>query len=491
MTFPGGQKVVLVGLDSVDVEYVEPRLAMLPHLRRLLGEGPLRRLDSPAHVMSASVWPTFYTATAPGVHGQYFPMQWDPARMRLRHVAADWLGCEPFWRPLAREGLPVTTLDVQCVFPAGTPDGVEVVNWGVQAFGGFHCNRPEIGAEIVRRFGHDAMRFDAPVDKSPARLATMRRRLLASAARRGELARWLMRETQWRLFTVVFTECHRAGHYFWPAGDDAHARGAAETLAEIHRAVDEEVGRLLECVDLDTTTVVVFSLLGMDANRSQMHFVPAVLDRVNAAFAAGNGQPARPQRSVMRTLRGALPAALQERVALAVPEPLRDWVIGRAFTGGVAWSRTPGFALPTGGEGYVRLNLVGRERTGCLPHGAEAHRRYLAALEEGFRSFHDADTGEPLVREVHHPTDDFPGPRSTHLPDVAIGWRPARPATTIRSERLGTLTGRLATGRSGNHRPSAFAAVAGPARTSPRAAALGTIVDLARFVRDTVIGTQA
>ena len=75
--------------------------------------------------MSACVWPTFFTGTLPGHHGQYFPIQWDPASMELKHVDSSWLDCEPFWRPLARAGLPVTTLDVQMTFPSRTPDGVE------------------------------------------------------------------------------------------------------------------------------------------------------------------------------------------------------------------------------------------------------------------------------------------------------------------------------------------------------------------------------
>jgi len=478
----------LIGLDSVDVDWVEGNLGTLPNLRRLLTDGAMRRLASPAHVMSASVWPTFYTATPPGEHGQYFPMQWDPSTMRLRHVGPEWIDCEPFWRPLARRGLPVTTLDLQCAFPATTGDGVEIVNWGVEAFGGYHCNRPDLGREIVRRFGHDTMRFDAPVDKSAARLTTMRRRLLASVARRGELARWLLRTTEWRLFLAVFPEAHRAGHYFWPHDDAAHGRDDRDTLGEIHRAIDVEIGRLLDAVDLRTTSVDAFSLLGMEANRSQMHFVQPVVDRVNAAFAASLGMRARPQRGVMRQLRRVLPAALQERVALTVPEPVRDWVIGRAFTGGLDWHRTPAIALPTGGEGYVRLNLVGREAAGCLPPDDARAAQYRTLLEASLRSLRDADTDEPLVDAIHHPTVEFVGPRAHHLPDVSIAWRPRRPATVVRSETLGTFTGRLATGRAGNHRPAAFATILGPARSAPRVATLETIVDLGRFVRDVASG---
>src|SRR6266545_1823378 len=451
MPTTNGSRVLLIGLDLLDIDYALSHIGSLPNLQRVFAGGVVRRLDSPGNVMSASVWPTFYTGTLPGEHGQYFPMQWDPATMRLRHVASDWIDCEPFWRPLARQGLPVTTLDVQAAFPSRTTAGTEIVNWGVEAFGGFHCNQPELGREI---------------------------------------ARWLLTNTTWKLFIAVFPECHRAGHYFWRDPTEEASEASDDALLDAHRTIDREVGALLEAVDLRDTSVIVFSLLGMGPNQSQMHLVPPVIDRINAAFASRDGAsaPARRARRIVRRLRERLPARLQERVALSVPEPVRDWVTGRAYAGAVDWHRTPAFPLPTGGEGYIRLNIQGRETPGCLERGSALHQRYLETLREGFLSLRDAETGEPLVETVNAPPLRFPGPRSDYLPDLAIAWRPGAPATAVHSDRLGSFTGRLKTGRGGNHRSTAFAAVAGPARDSRRPASLETIIDLADLVRDLALG---
>lgn len=491
-----GSRVLLIGLDSADLDYIEPRLGFFPNLRRLFAEGVVRRLESPGSVMSACVWPTFFTASHPGEHGQYFPIQWDPARMELRHVDSDWIDCEPFWRPLAREGLAVTTLDVQMVFPNRTNSGVEVVNWGSNTLGGFHCNQPEIGREIERRFGSHVLDADVPVEKSPKRFASIRKSLLAGVRRRGELSRWLLTNTTWDLFITVFQECHRAGHYFWK-DDAAPTAGASpndDVMLEVHRAIDVEVGALLEAVDLRDTSVILFSLLGMGRNRAQMHLVPEIVKRINAAFAAPDGalpaEPPRPKRSLMALLRDRLPAPLQERVAMAVPARVRDWVVGRAYAGALDWRSTPGFALPTGGEGYIRLNLAGREAQGFLERGSALHRRYLDSVRDGFLSLRNAATGEPLVEAITDTAERFPGPRSGNLPDLSITWRPGRPATAVHSDRLGTFRGRLKTGRDGNHRAVAFAAVAGPAGRSRQAQSMESIVDLGAFVRDHAAGQR-
>jgi len=491
-------RVLMIGLDSADLDYIEPRLDLLPNLRRLHSNGVVRRLESPGSVMSACVWPTFFTASHPGEHGQYFPIQWDPAKMELRHVDSDWIDCEPFWRPLAREGLKVTTLDVQMVFPSRSNAGVEVVNWGSNTLGGFHCNKPEIAREIERRFGSHVLDADVPVEKSPKRFANIRKSLLAGVRKRGELSRWLLTNTTWDLFITVFQESHRAGHYFWK--DDALPPAAEESsksdvMLEIHRALDHEVGALLEAVDLRDTTVILFSLLGMGPNRAQMHLVPEIVERINAAFAApGGALPAelqRPKRSWMALLRDRLPAPLQERVAMAVPTWVRDWVVGRAYAGALDWRSTPGFALPTGGEGYIRLNLAGREAHGFLEPGSAPHRRYVDAIRDGFLSLRGAATGEPLVEAITDTAERFPGPRSGNLPDFSVTWRPGGPATVVHSERLGTFRGRLKTGRDGNHRAVAFAAVAGPAARSRQAQSMGSIVDLAQLARELAVARGA
>ncbi|HEY6065938.1 MAG TPA: alkaline phosphatase family protein [Thermoanaerobaculia bacterium] len=498
-----GHRVLMIGLDSADYDYLEPRLSSLPSLRRLIGKGIVRRLDTPASVMSASVWPTFFTGSLPGDHGQYFPIQWDPAKMELRH-GGEWLNCEPFWRPLAREGLAVTTLDVQMAFPSRTQHGIEVVNWGSNTLGPFHCNRPVVEREIERQFGAHVLQPDIPVEKSPERFAAIRKGLLAGAKRRGDLCRWLLKRAPWDLAVVVFQECHRAGHYFWKGGAPgaAGASGASgdpddeDAMLEAYRAVDREVGEIVAEAGRGETSVIVFSLLGMGENRAQMHLVPRVIDRINARFLSRDGgvapaQVRAPKRSLMGMLRDRLPAVVQERLALLVPASVRDWVVAHAYAGALDWPRTPGFALPTGGEGYIRVNLAGREAGGWIERGSAEHRRYLSDVEDGFRSLRRAGTDEPLVDEVTLLAERFPGPRSDYLPDLAISWRSGGPATEVHSDRLGDFSGRLKTGRGGNHRGVAFAAVAGPAARSRQAQSMTSIVDLAHFVRDLSIDRSA
>src|SRR5262245_61800683 len=199
MTSRNSRRVLMIGLASMGIEYLMSALGSLPNLRRLFEDGQLKRLDSPADLLSASVWPTFSTGRSPGVHGHYYPMQWDPSTMRLRRVSADWLGFEPWWYDLGRRGVPVTTLDVQVLCTSSAAPGIEVVNWGAQSFDAFRCNIPELGSEIRRRFGPHPMGPDVPVPMSGSRLRALGRELLDGVRRRGELARFVMKQADWQL----------------------------------------------------------------------------------------------------------------------------------------------------------------------------------------------------------------------------------------------------------------------------------------------------
>jgi predicted AlkP superfamily phosphohydrolase/phosphomutase len=197
-------------------------------------------------------------------------MQWDQTRMQLRRLSADWMRYEPFWYELARQGLRVTALDVPFSLPTRLEHGVEVINWGDHdLLGPYESNRPGLAREIRRRFGKPTMGHEVPVLKTRAQLERVRKDLVNSARRKGELSRWLLETTEWDFFLTVFGECHRGGHILWPEPVSGLTAVPPDGLLEVYQEVDQAVGHVLDGVDLSTTTVIVFSLHGMGVNLRQ------------------------------------------------------------------------------------------------------------------------------------------------------------------------------------------------------------------------------
>ena len=460
-------RVLMIGVDAADIEFIEAAAGALPTLRRALDSGRRFDLDSTADVLTGSVWPTFYTGTMPGDHGVYHPIQWDPAAMRARRVSEEWLYCEPFWCDLERRGETVVAFDVPFAFPSRLRRGIEVNNWGThEHLGSFACNRPEIGRELRRRFGAHPMGHDTPVPRSRRHTETVPGRLANGARTKGEIARWLMQATDWSLFLVVFGETHRGGHLLFPEpGYEPFAAGR-DALMQVYRAVDEAVGHLLESAG-EGTTCVVFSLHGMETNRSQGHFVRPVMDRVNAspdpgATSSGGSDAPAGRGGLVRMLRLAVPGRLQHAIARRAPIQLLDWVSNRDVTGGMDWRKTPGFALRPDLHGYVRLNLAGRESAGMLEPGGEGHRNYVDRVRRAFLSLRAETSNQPIVRDVLSIADVLPGVRSSLLPDLVVRWEKLPQATNVRSGPYGAFSAEPDTGRCGEHRARGFASLTGP-----------------------------
>jgi predicted AlkP superfamily phosphohydrolase/phosphomutase len=458
-------RVLMIAVDAAELSFIRASLPNLPTFRRLLEEGALFPLRSIAEHISAGVWPTMYTGTSPGEHGINFHIQWDPAGMRMRRISSDWVYNEPFWYALARAGRGVTVLDVPFTFENRLPQAVEVTNWGSHdLMGRFQANPPALHREIRRRFGHHPMGYEIPVSKDTRQLVAMQRECVVGAEAKGRLARWLRDTTDWDFYLAVFGECHRAGHILWRDDGEAHAHVPRGALLEVYRAVDQGVGAALEGVDLDTTTVVVCSLHGMGPNFSQQHVVRRAMDRINASFrregAARDDAPAR-QGGLIRALRESIPPAVQHAVARAVPVQVRDWVVAREVTGGLDWSRTPGFALRADLFSFVRLNVAGRERLGTLKAGSEPYQRYVEHVRKSFSGLRTVGTDRPIIRDIPTARDIFSGARQDLLPDLILRWTDEYPVTEVRSPELGLIKGAPDSGRTGEHRANGFALVLG------------------------------
>jgi predicted AlkP superfamily phosphohydrolase/phosphomutase len=146
---------------------------------------------------------------------------------------------------------------------------------------------------------------------------------------------------------------------------------------------------------------------------------------------------------------------------------LKNRIMTRWTTGGMQWDRTPAFTLRADLNGYIRINLQGREPRGIVPPG-EA-RGLCDRIQEGLLGFRDADSGEPLIEEIARSSEVFPaGERSSRLPDLIVRWNASSGAShhAIESLQLGRIhratPGRIPNGRSGNHAPHGFLIARGP-----------------------------
>jgi predicted AlkP superfamily phosphohydrolase/phosphomutase len=315
--------------------------------------------------------------------------------------------------------------------------------------------------------------------------------LLHATSRVAQLAEALLKREAWDLFLVGFGATHRGGHKLWdlsatlgdgrPGERDAFSRA----LRDVYVACDTAVGQLVAAVG-DRVTVLVFSLHGMGPNLSRVDVLPVMLQRIlsgdskSAGISWLRGSLQRLMRSISPEWRywvkSRLPVAWHDRLT-------RFWQMGQ-----VNWATTRAVSLIADLQGYLRINVQGREAAGIVALGPE-YDRLCAAIEDGLGTFVDADTGQPIVERVIRSDQLFPSAsRLRDLPDLLIRWdaSPAAQHRAITSPRYGSIAwpcpGQHVDGRSGNHYPEGFLLAAGPGITAGMPVENAHILDLAPSV---------
>jgi len=467
--------ICVLQFDAASVTVLDRMLAAgrLPVLAGLIARGRRVTLQTPADHFAAGAFHTLYSGIELADHGLFYPFQWDPAAQRARYMTA-FPAPPAVWERLARAGRRTLAIDPYESRPPRDWKGTYVCGWGFRdrvVLPRWSLPRA-VGRELARRHGsgpHATEIFGRPTVRE---LLALRARLVAAPERVASAAiELLTREEPYDLAWLTFSAAHLAGHQFWdlsqlveePQGRDRQLLQRA--LEDVYAAVDDAFGRVLDALPGDAD-VVVASAVGMDVNSSRADLLPQMLA---AVLGGGPLPPDGGDAGAIWRLRAAIPPGARGAIARALPDRAALELTARLELRGIGWSQTAAFCHPADNQGYIRLNLRGRERDGIVPPGeADA---LLATIAEGLATFADPD-GAPAVARVDRVRDHHTGARAAQLPDLVVQWS-ERPATTlagVHSACFGDVLRRgTGSGRSGNHTPGDAWAVVAPGAHAARA----------------------
>jgi predicted AlkP superfamily phosphohydrolase/phosphomutase len=495
-------RVLVIGLDAADRELIEQweQQGLLPTISRMKSIGTWASLHTTAEIVHVSAWPSIFTGTTPDKHGLYHayvmqPGQQAPARPRPDLCPAPFL-----WKTLDEHGKRCIVIDAFLTCPLQNFGGIQIVDWGTWTWFWEQTILPAtLGKQIAERFGpypaedHSKVGMTPPPDP-----AGFRDRLLAGVARKTAVTKWLMQSQEWDFFLVVFGESHPAGHYFWQFHDPDYVShspsGAPEmrhALRDVYIALDRAIGELLQIAG-ENTLVCLVSGDGMGPNYSASHLLAPLLERMRlmnepaaASTSSQQDKPGQARRDLLATLRGLIPKSVRATISRRLlPRSINEKLSMRWKTAGIAWERTRAFPIENANEGYIRVNLKGREPQGVVQPGQD-YQAVCDSLVETANTMINPANGRRAIHEVHKTDDLYRGPCRAHMPDVIINWNPdARITTQLSTQQWGTLqtenAGYAVTPYyTGNHRPNAFTALVGPGITPGRIVGGASILDLA------------
>jgi predicted AlkP superfamily phosphohydrolase/phosphomutase len=506
-------KTLMIGWDAADAELVEQWCVegLLPNVARLKSAGTWARMETTASTVHVSAWPSIFTGTTPDKHGLYHayvtcPGQQGPVRPRPDRSPFPF-----FWKLLSDQGKRCIVMDAFLTCPLQDFKGSQIVDWGTWSHFWQTTITPDtLKRDLGKRFGRYPAEDHSRVGMAPlSDLEGFHRRLLAGVAKKSEVVKWLMEREDWDLFLVVFGESHPVGHYFWHLHDPAyltHPREGAgalqHALREIYVALDRAIGEILQGIDA-MTTVLLISGDGMGPNYSGSHVLNTLLSSMGLFNNHSHGgyhkfgeKPARAKQlshsktDALSTIRNMIPESLRIAVTnTLLPRAVQEKLSLRWKTSGISWSQTRAFLIENSNEGYIRINLKGREPQGTVEPGKE-YEDLCEEIYQTIKTMTNPANGALAARQVSKTDHIYHGPCRSHMPDIVVNWNDDAKITT---ELLSAKYGMVRTKEpgcavppyyTGNHRPNAFMLSLGPGIFQGAVCENTSILDIAPTILD-------
>ncbi len=451
-------KVLFIGLDAADPALLAQGCdaGWLPVLQSLRSNGAWAKVKAPRGFGDGAIWPSLFTGVNPGRHGRYFYRQLKIGTYDTESFAQDTgFGHKPFWEYLSQAGRRVAVIDIVKAPLSKEINGIQITDWMVHSQEGPTRSSPaQLLSEIIARYGADP--FNGTTDIYKQRTAeeykTFRDAMIDRVHAKTSLCEHYLKQDSWDLFMVSFGDAHDIGHQCWHLHDPAHAlydprwvERFGDPVKDVYMALDSAIGRLLNCIGPQTTTVV-FGGPGIEPAYTGNYLFDQILRRIDG----------RPDRD-----RNLVPHAILSRLRPAAIQRLGQRINHAKYM--YSMSRRKYFeVLHNENAGGVRINVVGREPAGCVKPGAD-YEAVCKSLTKDLLDLVNTDTGKPIIKEVVRIADECHGQRLETLPDLFAVWSREAPIRAVTSPKIGTVTGtRVIGARTGDHNPDCVLYAQGP-----------------------------
>lgn len=325
--------------------------------------------------ITVPAWSVMTSGCDPGRLGVY------GFRNRTAHdysplVVADskWVRRPRIWDMLGEKGLRCVVIGVPGTWPVAPIHGVMVGDFLTPGTQAAWTHPPEYAETITRWLDGAAYPFDVK-DYRGGERGRIREEIFAGTRKRFEVARRLWSGETPDFFMFVEMGCDRAQHVFWEDMETG-APEFGEVVADYYRLLDEEVGRFVDGMDLDSTRLLVVSDHGAM--------------RCHGGFC------------INEWLRRAGLLVLKDGADRVTPET-------------VNWARTTAWAE---GGYYARifLNVAGREPEGVVEPARYEHTR--AEIAHRLAVLRPPDGGEPGA-EAFRPEEIYESVKGV-APDLLV-----------------------------------------------------------------------
>lgn len=458
------KRLLVIGIDTAEYSLIKKwsEDGSLPRLNLLLKDGAFGWLESYAPHLPGANGYSFYLGQSPGTHGLYSHFLWQPEKMKAGPVSPEMFLSPAFWHHFQGRGARGLVINVPNAILTHSFNGIELLSLASDHMMTTPQTNPK---RYARKIRSQLRRIHYHEEKyglvTLAEFLRVRDEMVELTHALKDLTVKMMREEEWDVLVTVLPAVHRAGHRLWSTvnitdiASPVQEEEARDALRQVYIATDQAVAKILEAAG-DDCTVLIYSSHGMMHNHSREAILPEMLNRV-----LDPDQEKVESKGILTWARELIPLSFRHGVKALLPLSLRKRITLFWRLGQIDWRKTRAFVIPLEVRIGIRVNLKGRELKGIVSPGREYDDLCQTIMSE-LKSFVDADTGKPLIKELALSRDVFDGPKLHQLPDIVGSWNEdsASQHRLIKAPLYGEIPwptpGHNPEGRSGNHNNQGF-----------------------------------
>lgn len=426
-------KVLLIGIDSLDPKLLVKFAADLPNLSKLRAASPKINLKCIFPPDSIPAWISIHTGLNPARHGliyvfDIFDSQWQD----ILNINLDVVRGRTFWDQASDRGKKVCVLFPFVAFPPWRVNGL-MVSQAMSETAGANAS-PWLTQREVRTYPLDAAsRYAIPPylasvsGKHPgernlrARTEDGHRVMLE----RARLGLQISRSCEWDLFFIFFGSLDGIQHALWRYGDETDPtypgpNPLQDLIRDSYRVLDGIVGEFLSLHPGMAT--IVMSDHGHGMRPPTTVNINELLRR--KGFLRPRGHRLNPVPRVIEILKRGLLDFVHDR-------ELDSWLVNlgkmKPFsaasksvymsTASIDMERTTAYLSSFAGpKSYSHGGIeIKRENLNGIPY-EDLRDRLIAELSE----LEEPETGQPLMEWISRREELYSGPHISHFPDIVF-----------------------------------------------------------------------
>ena len=414
------RRVLIIGLDGATWDVLDPLIerGLMPNMRALVQGGTSGVLRSTVPPITPAAWTTFMTGKGPGTHGIIDFERYDVRTHKLSFNTTNCLAnVRSIWEILGDKGFRVGSLNVPMTYPPTPINGFMVSGFETPGTQADFTHPPQLKREILQRwpdytFKNKWRRSTFGGDRLVAEnIAAIGRSFHQGA----EVLRFCGEQYGWDALMIVFKLVDNLQHKTWKYLDQRTCGRWPRRTAMVERCfaeLDAAVGRLMDYARHAQAHVLVVSDHGHGSldGRSQPNLL--LIDWGYLKLRERGAQTRARTGHLLHRWFAKKPGGKFAAGSIDIEHDLA-----------VDFSRTRACVMHAGMNGFLYLNLKGRQQTGIVEPG-----EYESLRDELRERFRSATTVEPggrtvnIYEAVHKPEELYGCPRTDRewLPDLLL-----------------------------------------------------------------------